>query len=372
MKILAISHEASATGAPIFFCTLLNQFKEKIHGCEIDLIIIKDGVTRGHFTDLGSCLHLSDFHEEKHAEKVLSFIRSKSYDFVYSNTIESAHVLKIVVESNLLSASCRIVSHVHELEGTIQKYGASRISVINQRADVIITVSDAVKNNLVSNHGFDPKKISVINPCSRVLAEQEFLPEDLEFFKRMKHHRFILGCGEMSVGKGLDIFIQTAISLKKKYVEQARVFDFHFLWLGPDSYRIKAYFERDLDILNLRDEVSLFTHRDVVTPFFNIAEIFFMSSRQDSFPLVCLEAASMKKPIIYFPEAGGIKDFLGQDCGVPLSYLDFSEAANIISHLLSHPDEASVLGERAYSKWSENFSPENVFQKVLNIITNHI
>jgi len=50
---------------------------------------------------------------------------------------------------------------------------------------------------------------------------------------------------------------------------------------------------------------------DSLLPF----DIFLLSSREDPYPLVVLEAAFQKVPTICFKEAGGIKEFVGDDAG---------------------------------------------------------
>jgi glycosyltransferase involved in cell wall biosynthesis len=366
MKILAISHESSATGAPIFFETLLSWFKKSGH--DIEIVVLKDGVIRSQFERLGRTLFLSDLTPNSRDSALREFFSGKDYEAIYLNTLETSHVLSFLVEESLVPDHVLVISHIHELEGTIQKYGPQRIGILNSRANLIFCVSNAVRDNLVHHHSFSPEKIKVVNPCSRKLISADFAGSDANWFQERADHSVILGCGEISVGKGVDAFINAAVSLRRIYRERGVMENFSFVWLGPDSYSIKSYFDRDIEILGLTDAVRIFTHRDNVQPFFSKSDFFFMCSRQDSFPLVCLEAASLKKPIVYFPDAGGIKEFLGSDAGFPLAYLDSQGAANLFWKMISGEVDYSGAVELAHSRWAESYSAEKICGKVEKIM----
>ncbi len=363
MKVLAVSHEASATGAPIFFLTLLQWLKSS--GCTIDVIVLKDGVLRHQFESVGRCVVLSTGFDERAPLEALGLdFCQEHYDVIYFNTLETAHVLQYFLERGMLGGGALIVSHIHELEGTIQKYGAEKISVINKVSDLIFAASSAVKENLCGRHHFDEGKTHVVNSCSRSLSPSDFSTDDRSLLGRFDGKKMVLACGEISVGKGVDTFIRTAIELRRRYKAINKKEDFFFVWLGPDSYKVRAYFERDLEILGLNDLIQFFGHRDQVYPFFSACSVFYLSSRQDSFPLVCLEAASFRKPIVYFPDAGGIGSFLGNDAGLPALYQDFVDAADKIELLLNDEKIGNGLGDVAFLRWKTNYTADEICQKI--------
>ncbi|RYZ93488.1 MAG: glycosyltransferase [Proteobacteria bacterium] len=367
MKVLAVSHEASATGAPIFFLTMLSWFRIHRPDWSIDIIIVKDGVIREQFERLGRNILLG-VEPSVSAIRLAEFVAEQSYDLIYCNTLETAHILDQLIELGATSQSTIIVSHIHELEATIQKYGPSRIQVLSAKADHVIAVSSAVKFNLVDNHNFRESKIHVVNPCSRILQRADFSASDSVRINKLAGRKVILGCGEIAVGKGTDVFINTARALRAIYSKLELREDFAFIWLGPDSYSVKNYFDKDIELLNLNDVVQIFDHRDEVFPFFDRTSLFYMSSRQDSFPLVCLEALSLKIPIIYFPDAGGIKEFLSDEYAFPQPYLDAESAAQCMFELIRNPAEGIRRATAGYSAWDQQYSSDSVCERILKII----
>jgi len=329
------------------------------------ILIIKDGIIHDQFSKLAPTLNLAREGLGMDSPQVLEFL-GNGFDYVHLNTIESSHVLPVLTANKNILPGTFVVSHVHELEGTIQKYGPGRIQPVAERADRIICVSDPVRDNLVHMHGFPEAKTVVIPPCARASGEsgQGTLP-NWDLIQRDKE--IVLGCGELTVGKGVDVFIRTAQELDKLAPGE-----FQFCWLGADTHLVRSYFETDLERLGLKGKVVFLGFSEHPDSYFKICDVFFMCSRQDSFPLVCLEAASLKKPIVYFPEAGGIKTLLGSDGGFPVRYLDDREAARTIHDIVSNQNMALKRTQQAYDRWHSLYRPEAVLERVAQALREDI
>ena len=79
-------------------------------------------------------------------------------------------------------------------------------------------------------------------------------------------------------------------------------------------------------------------------PYMLAADVFLLSSREDPFPLVCLEAADCGLPVLCFADAGGMPLFVQEDAGAVVPYLDVDEMANQLRSFLA--DEARGAGLR--------------------------
>ena len=124
--------------------------------------------------------------------------------------------------------------------------------------------------------------------------------------------------GKISYRKGYDIFINIA-----EICHQKNPGKFSFIWIGDAENKA---IEDELQQVSLQHEehnihfIGMMPHAyDSLLPF----DIFLLSSREDPYPLVVLEAAFQKVPTICFKEAGGIKEFVGVDAGWIMP--DFSE-----------------------------------------------
>ena len=91
-----------------------------------------------------------------------------------------------------------------------------------------------------------------------------------------------------------------------------------------------------------------------------MADLFFLSSREDPFPLVMLEAGYAETPIVGFKGAGGVNDFLAAHAELLVEYTDEAHAASKILSVLAWPlSERQTLGialkEKALGYSAANF-----------------
>jgi len=99
-----------------------------------------------------------------------------------------------------------------------------------------------------------------------------------------------------------------------------------------------------------------------------IFDAFCLTSREDPFPLVVLEAASLEKPVLCFAEAGGPPEFVENHCGFVLPYLDVAAMSARIVELIENPSLRDELGRRARAKVLERHDVEVVAPRIMNII----
>ena len=98
----------------------------------------------------------------------------------------------------------------------------------------------------------------------------------------------------------------------------------------------------------------------------NACDVFLVSSREDPFPLVVLEAALCEKPILGFEKTGGVDEFIDDNCGYKVSYLDIYKMAEVISAL--DKSEIKSLGRNAKLKVLDNYSFDISIKKIEDII----
>jgi len=210
------------------------------------------------------------------------------------------------------------------------------------KVDLVFCASETVKKNAL-NLGFNKKIIHILHPFSSNLR------------KKIKHNitartnkKFVvMGCGEISIGKGIDFLIQVAKYIRDNHPKANIIFK----WVGPDNYKLMTFFKWDLQVLNLDRHFTFRGYKKDVYPEYQNSDIFFLASRQDSFPLVCIEALSCKLPILFFEESGGIKKVLSEQCSVKIPYLDIQAAANAILTLEAKSDELAEMSSSAFEAY---------------------
>ena len=169
--------------------------------------------------------------------------------------------------------------------------------------------------------------------------------------------------------KGPDLFIQLAIQVIN-HLAKRPVF---FLWVGgQESGLEQSNLYHDIYKSGISKSIRFVSEKKDPFPYFATADIFAMVSREDSFPLVCLEAAALGKPILCFDQAGGITEFVEEDAGFVVPYLDVSAMAKRCVELIKSPELRDQMGRRAFGKVSQRHDLEVAAPKLLEIISQAI
>ncbi len=87
-----------------------------------------------------------------------------------------------------------------------------------------------------------------------------------------------------------------------------------------------------------------------VMDYLKAGDLFILPSREDPFPLVCLEAAMCGLPVLCFRDAGGMPEFVEEDAGFVVPFEDTKKLAEKIVQLHDDPELRERLGRQAREK----------------------
>ena len=382
-KILFVSHEASRTGAPSVLLSLMEKIKsEELYQFDVLLInekeevdILEDfrGLTSNVFvwnrkkkTAFWKLFNVLFFNglQELHERKLLKLLKKNNYTLIYANSVASSKEALII--KNYLSIST--ILHVHELEYlTNWIVGNEQFSDIVNGFDYFIAVSYAVRDNLINNYGVPSQKIKVVYSfTSNLDAEKiEMFNDDIYDQLSISDKTFVVGAaGSVYWVKGFDIFILLADYFCSNYPEV----DCLFTWVGNVPSYERMQIDHDLKKLNLTDKVKFVGKKSNPMHYFNAFDIFVLTSREESFGLVCLESATLSKPVICFDKVGGIVEFVEDDAGFVVPYLSIKEMAEKIFILYQNENLRKKMGAKAKEKAIAKYSKEISIESILKVI----
>jgi glycosyltransferase involved in cell wall biosynthesis len=142
-----------------------------------------------------------------------------------------------------------------------------------------------------------------------------------------------------------------------------------FLWVGgPIDCPCFTEIWHDVQKAGLGRVVRFVGTQPIPLEYFSTLDVFALTSREDPFPLVMLECASLGIPIVCFDGAGGAKEFVEEDCGFVVPYLEMETLADRAVALLEQPDLRRMLGGRAKEKVRQRCDISLVAPKILNVI----
>jgi glycosyltransferase involved in cell wall biosynthesis len=268
----------------------------------------------------------------------------KQSDLVINNTIDNADLLPFYNQY----AKGKIISYLHELDGVIETH-LPTIAAKKQLVDAtkhFIVPSIFIKKRLMSKLNIDDEKVSVLN--SKIPPLSTLSPNHGLKLEKPKNEFWVGMCGTADMRKGVDVFVKIAAYLKLNH----EGLNIQLVWLGFEGESAKMA-EEDIRKLGLQDKIRLLPRTLYPDAFFETIDIFALTSREDPYPLVVLSAANAAKPIICFEQSGGIIDFVADDCGLSVPYLDVPTFCEKIVWLYNHPSIRQQLGLNAQKKVGE-------------------
>lgn len=340
--ILVLGHDAARAGAQIVLLTMLKEWK-KAGRHNFKLLLVNDGVLRKEFEKICETIVLSDYKSEAYKNTILSYLFTPRPKVVLSNTVVNGMLLE-----KIKKYGTTVVSYIHELQKSIERWAPGPIMAATvSNSNHFIAVSQPVKENLLNQHKIRSPKISLIHPyieCSpptRSVETERSIAKELDI---VEGQLIVYGCGTTDWRKGPDLFVKTAIEVIKK------TNNIKFVWIGNFS-------ESEISELNILIENSgnqkniLFIgERETPRQYLPSGHLFFLSSREDPYPLVALEAAAAGLPIVCFANTGGMPDFVSDECGVVVPTLSPTLAARGISKILANQPLRTRLGEKGREK----------------------
>lgn len=376
-KYLFIGHEARRTGAPILLLNFLRWLRHHRPEVSFDVLLIEGGPLETEYREIADTVVLSQSRTtiRKIGDKIRRLADRKAknslpkidalkrrYPVVIGNTILALPLLK-----HFSAHGSKTVLWMHEMDSVIRHfYHENDFRVRANLVDQIIYASEAVRNT-GSALGIGTPAVVAYEPqpsqSQNISADRSEIRQGIGI---PPNAFVVLGCGQIGWRKGVDLFIDAAKQLVGQYD------DVYFVWVGgrPDG-NDKYAAEIDRKLSEVNTERIIFTGETAdVQPYYQMADVFVLTSREDPFPLVCLQAADNSLPIICFADSGGIPELVGADAGKILSQIDATLLVDSIVELYNDRSKAATMGENAKRKFDGPFSIDVNAAKILAAIEN--
>ena len=376
-RILFIGHEAERTGAPIVLLHLLRWLRENHTGFEAEVLLLRDGELREDYERVAKVYVVPKSMLPEIVARGLRLLRRKlglrkklhipdlipfrtDYDLVVGNTVGSLEHLEFFKKRGL-----RTVSWIHEMRSVIDSFfpEPDRFAEAAKSVDRFVVPSRAVEAAL-REFGVTTKT-ELVYEFSEIGRVSENEAAAVRRSLGIPDNAFVVGgSGTVNSRKGIDLFLAIAAKLT------ASIDDIYFLWVGGAARYSAAELEHSLneiERLGLSRVTITGTQKEPANYFANM-DVFALTSREDPFPLVCLEAASLSKPVICFAGSGGIPEFVGEDAGRAVPFGDVNAFADQIVEYYLDRDRLHAAGKAAHRKVSNEFSIESSCRKLSDLL----
>ncbi|WP_226702101.1 glycosyltransferase [Microbulbifer elongatus] len=354
--LLFVGHDGIQAGSEIVLLEVVKWFYENTDR-HIKVLLLSPGVVANQYAQYAD-MHVLPNYSVDNASELNEFIRD-DFEFVYINTVVSGRFFKMLSECELTVAG-DIVTHIHEMEKVIDE----NIDAFEELKPVTthwISASPASTDALMQVHGVETTSITTVPAFIRPVAAEHEASDALKTSVReelglSQSAVVIAGCGTVYWRKGPDLFLEAAREILRDFPEECQ-----FLWIGdgPDLADISSSLTK-----KERKQIKFIGSRSNANELLAAADIFFLSSREDPFPLVVMEAAQHSVPTVCFSEATGITAFVKDDAGVCVKKMQVSSAVEAITKLVIDRESRRLLGATAKSRVFAKYTAE---QQCLNI-----
>ncbi len=263
------------------------------------------------------------------------------------------------------------VSHVHELEWWLgYRTSAPDLGFTKDVTDHYIACSRVTSESLVSTQGVPPERITL---CHAFVGIDEVQLVRARADRHVTRRRLgispdalvVGGVGTMDWRKGPDLFVQLAAMVTRRLPDQ----DVHFVWAGGDAAGpTRGGLVMDARRLGLGDRIRFVGPLEHLAELFAAMDVFALTSREDPFPLVMLEAAAAGVPLVCFAGGGGAPEFAHPDAGRVAAYLDVAGMATAVSDLLEREEERQRMGQIAADRVRKRHTVDQAGPVVVDVI----
>jgi glycosyltransferase involved in cell wall biosynthesis len=347
-RILLVGHDAFPSGAQQLLLNIGKTLRGA-YGVDIEFLLLGGGALESEYAAVAPLTIVKD--RPTLAARIRD-LASRRFSAAIVNTSGAGDATPLLAAHGI---PCTLL--VHELPRLLREKaleGSARAGIASARH--VVFASAFVCERVIEALGLPASDQLLIRPQGSYkrmtydAVEADAIRRELGIDKRAP---LMLGVGYADMRKGFDLFLQVW------RLAHARRPDAHFCWVGGIDPNLKEWLAGELADSIRTGTLHMVGYRNDVGAFFSAASAFLLTSREDPFPTVALEAMSVGAPVIAFDRGGGIADFLKEESvGHVVPYCDAPAMAMQLENLLAEgPNHAMQARARETIERRFGFTP---------------
>ncbi len=352
-RVLVVTHDAQPHGAQYIALHTTRVLASDLH-CTVGVVCLGDGQLKAQYAKYGKLYDLSNADPcGASARRLAAELFQTGFRHALVNTTVSSPFL-----STLKEAGFRCVALIHELPEVIRSNRLRTHALdVAKYADSVVFAATEVRDAF-AEFALVTENRAVVRPQG-LFKRNKHAGMDLtiprralrKFLNLPADARIVLAVGYADHRKGVDYFVQIAATMVE---QEAGV---HFVWVGhwdeEMRRKIAGLGERNPDTFR---NIHFVGRRDNTDLYYAGADAFALTSREDPFPNVTLEAMSVGLPVVAFAGSGGSNRLVDEGIGENVPMGDTNAFAGAIRRILSDPEKRNLMGQRGRALISERFS----------------
>lgn len=372
-KIAVVCHDAGFYGAQLLALHIARFMKEKL-GIEVATVLLGDGPLRGDFEQVGEVIDFTEPSWRTRASPAVELARratlkalyQRGFHYAICNATPSACLLPL-----LQAERFRTLMLVHELPNVLKQFGLLDVAkLIGTHADSVVFPATFVRDRFLSIADVDAAKTVIrpqglFRPNPHAADRPAARAEVLHSLGLGGEAKIVIAAGQGDRRKGIDIFCQVAVQVVHD-MPQA-----HFVWIGDDQTDLardcKAWVKAcamsgNVHFVGVLQEPNLYARLAAG------ADLFLMTSREDPFPSVVLDAMTLGIPVIGFAGAGGFVELLQAGAGQLVPLEDSAAMAAAVAALFKDAPRAKSMGKTGRQLIQSRFQFADYVHDLLRLV----
>ncbi|WP_207063958.1 glycosyltransferase [Motiliproteus sp. SC1-56] len=297
---------------------------------------------------------------------VRSLISSYAPDIVYVNTLA---VISPLIAS--IGKKVTVVHHLHEIQQSPKFICSLLYSFSGALSDIVVCVSDSVRNNFIDMSFFGKSKAIVVNnglPDSDVCEMDRRLTLSSIEDAFVNNDGFLIAyVARLHFWKGQLEFLDVVKILKDRYGLKFKVAFYGDVFPGYES--IWEELKQKADCLNISSCINFFGFRRDAAALFSVSDVSIMGSVQpDPLPTIVLESMQQGTPVIGYGHGGICEMIENNYSGIIVPPCDKEMMADAIYQVCANASFRNKLGDNAKSRFQEKFSVDSFICKLSEAI----
>ncbi len=291
-NILLVGHDGHKHGAQMLLLSLATLYRKQF-GMNVTVLIKEGGVMLKSYKEVADSYVLSEIGPDG----LQRLLENGGFEMAVCNTCVTGDLVPVLKEAGL-----QVVSLIHEMPMLIEEYSLqNNVQIIDENADHVVFPSEIVRRGF---KGF----------ARRQSGEHHIKPQGtyltIEYDESARHRireqlgigandKIVLNVGYADLRKGFDLFLQSAQQWMKTRS------DVHFVWAGAISVDMQRWVQSDLQHTEFANRIHLIGFTTEMSDYYSAADVLFLTSREDPYPTVVLEAMNVGVPVVLYKDATG-------------------------------------------------------------------
>jgi glycosyltransferase involved in cell wall biosynthesis len=330
-RVLVVSHDAHPHGAQYLALHIARELVAL--GVDVAVVLHGEGALLEEYRRVCPC-HLVDRHDPVAMEALAASLWASGYRHAVANTVVCGAFL-----AALRARGFDAIGLVHELPGMIDHYAlAAPAEAMAESARLLVFPAEVVRERFVARYPVCAgrtrvrpqglyKRSRLGDPARRAEARDRALAQ----LGLPAEARVILGVGFTEPRKGPDAFVRAVGSLA---AGDPRV---HGVWIGHHHPGFQPEVERAIAATGAADRIHFPGRTNDTEAWYAAAEVFALTSSEDPYPSVVLEAFDAGVPVVGFAGTGGLDGLIAATGGGLVAAADDAAFAAACARLLADP-----------------------------------